>query len=363
MLAQDGKWSQFRVKAQPFNEAADSFLAWAEGEYKKRNTFLRIRSSFTSLREFFGLAQMAAITPGKIEDYKTFRRTAGVMEVSIRHDLHNLSLLFQYAEKQSWVRSNMTRKVKIPSDAESVRMNILTPNQERRYFEACLWMDKALPFRAAGFSHIGDEPGYRDLNDFGRLMIQQGCRPEELLELRKDSIDLMNRWLYIKSGKTKAARRRLKLTAECASILARRLAGEGPFIFPSPRNAQRHRAAHWRVHAEVLEASGLAFVPYDFRHTFATRAAADGMPLPVLAATLGHANLRSVMKYVHITADHIDEGMLRLEQVRLERLLAEQVKSVAGFLPVHPAGTAQNEDKPGTNYSGRAVVRKDRTTE
>jgi Phage integrase family len=61
------------------------------------------------------------------------------------------------------------------------------------------------------------------------------------------------------------------------------------------------------------------FVPYDLRHTAATRWATDGMPLPVLAATLGHANLRSVMKYIHITADNIEHEMVRIEKMRLSR--------------------------------------------
>ena len=61
------------------------------------------------------------------------------------------------------------------------------------------------------------------------------------------------------------------------------------------------------------------FVPNDLRHTAATRWATDGMPLPVLAATLGHANLRSVMKYVHITAANIEHEIVRIEKLRLSR--------------------------------------------
>jgi len=44
----------------------------------------------------------------------------------------------------------------------------------------------------------------------------------------------------------------------------------------------------------------MAFVLYDFRHTFATRAAEAGMPVATLASILGHGDLRSVTKYVHV---------------------------------------------------------------
>jgi integrase len=175
--------------------------------------------------------------------------------------------------------------------------------------------------------------------------------PEDLLELRKEHVDLLNRWVYIKSGKTRAAKRRLKLTAESTAILGRRLSSKGPFVFPS-RSAQRRRGAHWRVQAEVLEAGGLSFVPYDLRHTFATRAVIDGMPLPVLAATLGHANLRSITKYIHIGAADIDAETIRIEQVRLDRILADQANTFAGSLPPTPSGAGEQQSKPMNGNEG-----------
>jgi len=51
------------------------------------------------------------------------------------------------------------------------------------------------------------------------------------------------------------------------------------------------------------------FVPYDFRHTFATRIAENGVDLPTLAALLGHDGIRCVQKYVHPTAGHKKEAM------------------------------------------------------
>jgi site-specific recombinase XerD len=55
----------------------------------------------------------------------------------------------------------------------------------------------------------------------------------------------------------------------------------------------------------------LAFVLYDLRHTFATRMAERGCDVMVLAKILGHANLRTVMRYVHIGQEHVEVAMLK----------------------------------------------------
>lgn len=65
--------------------------------------------------------------------------------------------------------------------------------------------------------------------------------------------------------------------------------------------------------SDFHEAARLGFVVYDFRHTFATRAAESGMPVATLAAILGRADLRSVMKYVHVRQESQDREMERIE--------------------------------------------------
>ena len=87
-------------------------------------------------------------------------------------------------------------------------------------------------------------------------------------------------------------------------------------MFPSS-NPARHIGNHQRLHAAVVKLSGVLCVPYDFRQTFASRAANDErVPLPVLAAILGHANLRSIMKYVHTSQEQMDRETLRLDAPR-----------------------------------------------
>jgi len=61
-------------------------------------------------------------------------------------------------------------------------------------------------------------------------------------------------------------------------------------------------------------------VIYDFRHTFATRMAERGCDIATLAKILGHANLRSVMRYIHISQEHVERAMLQFgEGARLEQ--------------------------------------------
>ena len=143
-----------------------------------------------------------------------------VRNITLRHDLHALSKFFGYAVKQRWTRENPMLNVEIPSDADAVRMHILTPDEEKHYFS-----------RAA--KHM-------DLHDLGRLMLNQGMRPDEVTSLHRNDIDLVRGQLHIRQGKSSAARRTLDLTSESRQILALRTSGNSMWIFPSPTNPGHH---------------------------------------------------------------------------------------------------------------------------
>ena len=69
---------------------------------------------------------------------------------------------------------------------------------------------------------------------------------------------------------------------------------------------------------KVRKATGIPCVIYDWRHTFATRAANGGMSLATLARILGHNSLRSVTKYVHPDQREQDRAMDELSFQKVE---------------------------------------------
>jgi integrase len=262
---------------------------------------------------------------GHVNDFKAWRRKEHrVREITIRHDLHALSKAFGYFIDRNWARENPVRGVEIPSDKDAVRMHVVSETEETLYFGAA----KRFPA----------------LYDLGLLMINQGCRPEETFELQGPDIDLERSLMSIRAGKSRAARRQLRLTIESRQICARRvMAADSRWLFegkvPGTRLAKlngRHsdildalatcKCSHSQDQhkggkcacgcVEFVEASRMAFVLYDFRHTFATRAAEAGMPVATLASILGHGDLRSVSKYVHVRQEAQDRAMEAFDEAR-----------------------------------------------
>jgi integrase len=289
-----------------FDKALPKFLKAAETTYRSHpNSYKRIKSSLASALEFFGGTQVSEIDGARIDDYKEWRISEHeVRDITLRHDLHALSTFFQYAIRHHWASHNPIDDVDIPSDADAIRMHVLTPEEEAKYFEFA----KQFP----------------GLHDVGRLMINQGMRPEEVTTLAKADIDLEQGKIRIRRGKTLAARRTLDVTSESRRILVARMKGDSPWIFPSSLKPGCHigriNSAHDRVVAEAAK-QGIYFklVPYDWRHTFATRAAESKIDLGTLAALLGHGSIRCVQKYVHIQEHHKKKAMQRSDQVQQRR--------------------------------------------
>jgi len=81
------------------------------------------------------------------------------------------------------------------------------------------------------------------------------------------------------------------------------------------------------AHKRALTKAKLSFVIYDLRHTCATRWAERGMGIDTIGRLLGHANLRTVMRYVHLSQEHLDRSMLLYGGEPAQQPLTDRVQS------------------------------------
>jgi integrase len=290
------------IRPEPFDLAASSFLAWCKDvEYRsKPSTAARIKTSFASLVELFGSRWVSSIDVPAVEDYKTVRlRVHQVRDVTLRHDLHSLSVFFKrWAIPRRLATSNPVAQVSIPSDIDAHREHILSPEEEEAYFAV-----------ARGTLH-----------DVAKLILLTGCRPEEAVALRQDDVDLKGGVIHIRGGKSRAARRSLPLVDEALWILRRRLGKKSVWVFPSPVKAGAHITKLNKQHDLACLDAQLSFVLYDLRHTFATRLVTEaGVDVVTLAKILGHSNLRTVMRYVHPTDEAAKSAMEKYQALIAER--------------------------------------------
>ena len=321
-LVLNGRERELRLEAKPFNRAAEDFLEWARGEHRgSPATVKRLETSFASLVEFFRKQPVSSILPGHVERYKSHRRLVHrVKDVTLRHDLHALSKAYRYWISLNWARENPVSGVDIPGDRDAVREHILSCSEEKIYFDYV-------------------SARYPDLYDFGRLILNLGMRPwEELICLRKENVDLERGFLRVVDSKSRAGRRTLRLTREAREILSRRMKTPGPWIFPSDRKPGRHYVKLTASHEKALAATGLSFVLYDLRHTCATRWAEAGMPPAVLAANLGHADLRTIMRYVHVRPEAAHRAIEEYDSRRIDTDEIRTKKVISGSSMMNPKG-------------------------
>jgi integrase len=143
--------------------------------------------------------------------------------------------------------------------------------------------------------------------------------------IRRESVHLDRRYVFVPSGKTKFARRNVPLTEEAARILKCRLTkAKGPYLFPHRRDPDKPITTVRKAHEAALRRASICppFRLYDLRHTFGSRSAMAQVDLPTLKELMGHSNISTTMRYVHPTPEHKREAVRKLERYNVEQMFA-----------------------------------------
>jgi integrase len=298
-----------------FSQAVKEFLVWSKSEHReKSNTQQGYGWSCKSLLLFFKELPLDQIEPQDVERYKIWRgkqpsknqknlklkpeELATISNATINRELACLRIIINRYIKNDFLTKNPVSKVKFLKENLD-RWRVLTDKEEELYLTEA------------------SQP----LQDIATLMLECGCRPEELFRLECKNVNLEIGYLFIPFGKTQNAKRRIPLSMRAAMVLDRRLReNNSKYIFVNERTGNPVTTLK-KAHQGALKRSKIDPLRiYDLRHTFASRFVESGGDLITLKDLLGHASLQMVLRYAHPSEEHRFTVIKKMEENRLTKI-------------------------------------------
>ncbi|HXH48197.1 MAG TPA: tyrosine-type recombinase/integrase, partial [Terriglobia bacterium] len=269
-----------------FSDIADKFLAYQKPRLTPK-AYIREEGIIKHLKAFFP-GDLADITSAQVSDYVT-ARLGKVGKGSVRKELNSLKHLFRLVcgEWKLLPRfANPCLDVQSPRVRDE-RTQHLSPDRFRRLLAAS--PDNVRPIFA--------------------LLTATGMRRSELLTCQWKYVD--NTRILLPTSKNDEPKE-IHLNTFAQKVLESIPQGEPDgLLFPSITPEAVSMAFH-----RVCKLLGFADIRlHDLRHTFATWLRQGGVELDVIAAQLGHRDLRMTKRYARIAGSQVREAVKGLDSV------------------------------------------------
>ena len=245
------------------------------------------------LIDYFGNFTLKDITPELIHEFKKMRKAQGVKSSTINRQLTIAKRAFNIAIREwGWNVDNPFSKV--PAERETTRRDRwLTYEEEEALLNA--------------------SPQW--LRDFITFAIWTGLREGNIINLKREDVDLKRRLVYIRKTKN-GSPLLLPLHDKAYEVLEKRLRIaylEHDYVFTSPTGKKIMANNLRRAFRKAVRRAGLKDLRiHDLRHTFGTRLAQSGVDLYTIAKLLGHKDVRATQRYAHHCVDSLRAGLKNL---------------------------------------------------
>ncbi|EEG77469.1 tyrosine-type recombinase/integrase [Dethiobacter alkaliphilus] len=215
--------------------------------------------------------------------------------------LASLRSYFSFLEIQGYVESNPVQQLKNVKTAKLLPV-FLTKDESDRLINA---------------ARMHNKPPYRDYAMM-RVLLQTGCRLDEMVSLNLDSLNLEDRYMRIIGKGNKE--RMIPLTDKTCAALAEYLAGRLPedkneqAVFLNQRGRRISHRGVQLIFNQTCKEAGLnkeRLTVHKLRHTCFTMLLNAGVDLPTIKDIAGHENISSTEIYVHVTQREIRSAMAK----------------------------------------------------
>lgn len=252
------------------------------------------------LLKFFKDKKLSEITPKDIDDYKQLRLSK-VKPATVNRELQILRHLFNlaYRWKKFFGRNPVSESGLLEVHNQVER--ILTPEEEEKLLTCSPLHLRPIIITA----------------------LNTGMRKGEILSLRWVDVDLENNVVTIRQEVSKSKKtRRIPINTTLRKLLLeqRLKSGGSLFVFlNSEGNPYKRHDSVKGAYERTCKKSGIKGLRFhDLRHTFASRALEAGANVVAVSRILGHADLKTTMRYVH-PDDSLKDAVAKVENFTMNR--------------------------------------------
>lgn len=282
-----------RKKTLSFQEALDRFISTKEGTPSYRNLAPRRRAALALIS---GKLPLRSITTSQIEKLKRSSEEKGLSPQTIKHQINLVMGAIRFAKREGYDAPEVyTPTIHIPN----ARNRFLSQDEERKLLRE---LDPARSAR--GLCKIDHQSAERKRNqqdnyDLVIFLLDTGARYSEIANILWTQINLNENTIHLWRSKV-GNQSILYMTKRVEQILERRIQSRCSHYVFSNKSGDR-RGYRTIAIRKAFDRAGLQDCTiHTLRHTHASRLVQLGMSVYEVQKILGHADIRTTMRYAHL---------------------------------------------------------------
>ncbi len=253
------------------------------------------------LLPYFGEFELQTVSSLQIENYRAERLNDGVQKSTTNRELALLKKMFNLAIDWGYCEKNPSRKVKLFSEKDNLKEQILSENEEKRLLAESAEHLKPIIITA----------------------LHTGMRRNEILNLKWNQVDLKSRVILVvktKSGKNRTVPINEFLFEVFNGLREHRTSD---YVFPNPEGEPFRSIRHSFENACRRAEIKMRF--HDLRHSFACRLIQRGCDIETLRTLLGHHSVTVTERYIHTNEEQKRKAVEFLSAEKTQKTAEKRV--------------------------------------
>lgn len=257
---------------------------------KAQKSYILNTGNIKAMMPYFKGKYLVEITPQEIERFKA-ERSAKVKPATVNRDIACLKNMLNKAIQWGYLQLNAMKGVSLLKEPPG-RLRFLSEDEISVLLREL-------------------SPGARNIV---LVAMYTGMRKSEILNLNWSNVDLNNKMIIIE--KTKTNERRIIPINDKLFILFQELfvQKKNDKIFAENKTNLRRYFTGALKRANIKD-----FRFHDLRHTFASYLVMSGANLRVVQQLLGHKDLKMTMRYSHLSNEHLQEAVGKLNYTKRDK--------------------------------------------